>query len=219
MSFLGRIKDLLSANINEMLDKAEDPEKMANEYLRQLHDQFYQAKTEVAGAMADETRLQQRLVQYQSEVEKWQGSAENALRAGKEDLAKAALVRKTQAQKLAEQYDQQYQAQSEQVDQLEEGLANLETRIAETKAKRDLIVAKKNRARTQETLQSTMQSMGRVSAMDKLDMLEGRVDDRLAQAEAMVELESSTLENQFEKLEQQSGVDAELAELKQKLGL
>lgn len=219
MSFLGRIKDLLSANINDLLDKAEDPEKMANEYLRQLNDQYYQTKTEVASAKADENRLQQKMVQYYSEAEKWQGNAEAALRAGKEDLARAALQRKNQARKMGEQYEQQYKTQAEQVDELEEGLGNLETRITETKAKRDLIIAKKNRVKTQESLQQTMRSLGRVSALDKLDMLEDRIDDRLAHAEAMADLESNTLENQFQQLEQQAGVDSELEELKRKLGV
>jgi phage shock protein A len=219
MSFLGRIKDILSANINDMLDNAEDPEKMANEYLRQLNDQYYAAKTEVASAMADETRLQQRKIQYQTEMENWQGKAESALRAAKEDLAKAALQRKMQAEKLFQQYEQQYQAQSEQVDMLQEALANLETRIAETKAKRDLIIAKKNRAQTQEAIQATTRGISRVTAMDKLDMLESRIDDRLAKAEAMADLESDTLENQFRKLEAESGVNAELEELKRKLGV
>ncbi len=219
MSFLGRIKDILSANINDLLDNAEDPEKMANEYLRQLNDQYYAAKTEVASAMADETRLQQRKIQYEAEVEKWQGKAEQALRADKEDLAKAALQRKNQADRVRAQYEGQYTAQAEQVDLLQEALANLETRMAETKAHRDLIVAKQNRAKTQETLQQTTRNLGRVTAMDKLDMLESRVDDRLAKAEALAELETDTLENQFRKLEAESGVDAELEELKRKLGV
>jgi phage shock protein A len=219
MSFLGRIKDILSANINDLLDNAEDPEKMANEYLRQLNDQYYAAKTEVASAMADETRLQQRKIQYEAEVEKWQGKAEQALRVGKEDLAKAALQRKNQADRVRAQYEEQYTAQAEQVDLLQEALANLETRMAETKAHRDLIVAKQNRAKTQESLQQTTRNLGRVTAMDKLDMLESRVDDRLAKAEALAELETDTLENQFRKLEAESGVDAELEELKRKLGV
>jgi len=216
---LGRIKDILNANVNGMLDKAEDPEKMANEYLRQLNDQYYAAKTDVASAMADETRLQQRVMQYENELADWQSKAESALRAGKEDLAKAALQRKVQAERMREQYDQQYRTQSEQVDLIQEGLANLETRIAETKSRRDLIVAKKNRAQTQETLQTTVRGLGRVTAMDKLDMLESRVDDRLARADAMTELETGSLDNQFRKLDMESGVDTELEELKKKMGL
>src|SRR5262245_50239369 len=146
MSILGRIGDLLSANINSMLDKAEDPEKMANEYLRQLTDELYEAKTNVAAAMADETKLQQKMLTFQGESDQWQNKAEAALRGGDEGLAKAALARKVQAQKMADQYKEQYTAQEQQVDALQEALANLETRIAETKAKKELIIAKKNRA-------------------------------------------------------------------------
>lgn len=219
LSFLGRVKDILSSNVNDLLDQAEDPEKMANEYLRQLNDQFYTAKTEVASAMADESRLQQRMIEYQAEVEDWHSKAEMALRAGKEDLAKSALQRKSQSLKMFEQYEGQYKTQSEQVDALQEALAQLETRITETKAKRDLIIAKKNRAKTQETLQATTRRMSRVTAMDKLDMLESRIDDRLAKAEALAQLEQDTLDSQFQKLEQESGVDSELEELKKKLGM
>ncbi len=219
MSFFGRIKDFFSANVNDALDKAEDPEKMANEYLRQLNDQFYEAKTQVAQAMADENRLQQKMVEAQSEVEKYQAMAEQALRSSKEDLAKKALQRKAQAQRVATQYEQQYQAQSEQVSSLQDALANLETRIGETKARRDLIIAKKNRTRTQETIQSTVSGIGKMSSMDKLDRLEDKVDDRLAKAEAAAELEAGSLENQFRDLEMTSGVDSELEELKRKMDM
>ena len=219
MSILSRIGDLLSANVNSMLDRAEDPEKMANEYLRQLNDQLYEAKTSVAEAMADETKLQQRTSQYQGEADQWQTKAEASLRAGDEQLAKAALARKVQSQKLADQYREQYTSQETQVDALQEALANLETRIAETKAKRDLIVAKKNRAQTQENLQRTVRGLGQVSALDKLDQLEEKVDDRLARADAMTKLEGDSLENRFRDLEKNTAVDSELAELKKKMGL
>ncbi len=219
MSILGRIRDLIGANVNAALDKAEDPEKMANEYLRQLSDEYYDAKTNVAAAMADETRLQQRMIQHQGEADQWQSKAEAALRAGDEELAKAALGRKVQAQKLADQYKAQYEAQSSQVDQLQEALAQLETRIAETKAQKDLIIAKKNRAQTQETIQSTIKGLSGSSVGDKLDRLEDKVDDRLAQANAMAQLESGSLENRFRELEKASELDSELAELKRKMGM
>ncbi|NJN15584.1 MAG: phage shock protein A [Oscillochloris sp.] len=219
MSILGRIKDLVSANVNSMLDKAEDPEKMANEYLRQLTNELYEARTGVAAAMADETKLEQRRVAYQAEADQWQGKAEAALRAADEDLAKAALSRKVQAQKLADQYRQQETAQEEQVNALQDALVNLETRIAEVKAKKELIIAKKNRAATQEALQRTASSIGRLSAIDKLDQLEEKVDDRLAQADAMAKLEQGSLETRFRDLEKDQEVDSELAELKRKMGL
>lgn len=219
MSILGRIKDLISANINSMLDKAEDPEKMANEYLRQLTNELYEARTSVAAAMADETKLEQRRVAYQAEADQWQAKAEAALRAGDEELTKAALARKVQAQKLADQYRQQETSQEEQVNALQDALVSLETRIAEVRAKKELIIAKKNRAATQEALQRTASSLGQLSAIDKLDQLEEKVDDRLARADAMAKLEQGSLEARFQNLEQASEVDAELAELKRRMGM
>ena len=218
MSIFNRVRDLLSANINAMLDSAEDPEKMADEYLRQLNNELYEAKTNVASAMADATKLNTQEARYTAETEQWANKAEAALRAGNEELAKAALARKVQASKLAVQYKEQSDAQDQQVEQLQHALVQLETRIAETKAKKDLIVAKKNRAQTQEAIQRTVRGLGSSGALDKLDQLEGRVDDRLAKADAMAKLEGDTLENKFRDLEQDSEVNSELAELKKKLG-
>lgn len=218
MSIFTRISDLMSANVNAMLDKAEDPEKMADEYLRQLNNELYEAKTSVAAAMADAMKLNTKETQYGAETEQWASKAEAALRAGDENLAKAALSRKVQSSKLAEQYRQQSDAQDQQVEQLQQALVQLETRIAETKAKKEMIVAKKNRAQTQEAIQRTVRGLGTINAMDKLDQLEERVDDRLARADAMSKLEQGTLESKFRDLEQNQEVDNELAELKRKLG-
>jgi phage shock protein A len=218
MSIFGRISDLLSANINAMLDNAEDPEKMAEEYLRQLNNELYEAKTSVAAAMADAMKLNTKEAQYGAEADQWAAKAEAALRAGDEELTKAALARKVNAAKLAQQYKDQSDQQDTQVEQLQNALVQLETRIAETRAKKELIVAKKNRAQTQEAIQRTARGLGNISAMDKLDRLEEKVDDRLARADAMAKLESGTLESKFRDLEKDQEVDAELAELKRKLG-
>ena len=218
MSIFSRVRDLLSANINAMLDAAEDPEKMADEYLRQLNNELYEAKTSVAAAMADAMKLNTQEARYIAETDQWANKAEAALRAGDENLAKAALSRKVQAQKLATQYTQQSDAQDDQVAQLQQALVQLETRIAETKAKRELIVAKKNRAQTQEAMQRMARGLGNSGALDKLDQLEERVDDRLARADAMAKLEGDSLENKFKDLERDQEIDSELAELKRKLG-
>src|SRR5215212_11840594 len=218
MSIFSRVRDLLSANINAMLDSAEDPEKMADEYLRQLNNELYEAKTSVAAAMADATKLNTKEAQYTAETEQWANKAEAALRANNEELAKAALGRKVQSGKLAQQYKEQSDAQDQQVEALQQALIQLETRIAETRAKRELIVAKKNRAATQEAIQRTVRGLGNITAIDKLDQLEERVDDRLAKADAMSKLEGDSLENKFRDLERDSEVDSELAELKRKLG-
>ncbi len=176
MSIVSRIRDLLSANINSMLENAEDPEKMANEYIRQLEQQLYEAKTNVASAMADATRLNNQQARYDAETESWARKAEAALRANNEELARGALARKVQAAKLAEQYTQQSDAQDSQVEQLQNALVQLEARISETRAKRELIIAKKNRVATQEAIRRTVSGIGKINALEKLEDLEERVD-------------------------------------------
>lgn len=215
---LGRIRDLVSANLNAMLDRAEDPEKMLNEYIRQLTDNLNEAKISVAGAMADETKLHHKMVEYQAQSEQWQMKAQAALRASDEDLARQALSRKLEAQKMADSYKQQYEQQDQQVEDLQDALIKLESRIAEARSRRELIIAKQNRAQTQEAIQRTVAGLGNITAMDKLGQLEERVDDRLARADALDRLNRGTLEARFEELESNSEVDSELANLKQLMG-
>ena len=215
---LTRIRDLVSANLNSMLDRAEDPEKMVNEYLRQLNQNLSEAKVSVAGAMADATKLHTKMVENQAQADQWQAKAQAALRAGEEDLARQALARKLQAQKIADSYKQQYEAQDQQVDELQDALVKLEARIAEARSKRELIVAKQNRAQTQEAIQRTVRGLGDLGAMDRLGDLEERVDDRLARADALDQLNRGTLESRFEDLEKDQELDAELAALKHSMG-
>jgi phage shock protein A len=218
MSFFNRVRDLVSANLNAMLDRAEDPEKMVNEYIRQLNENLYEAKTRVAAAMADETKLHNKMVQFQAEADQWESKAEAALRATDEELAKQALARKLQSQKLADSYKQQYESQDQQVEELQDSLVKLEARISEAKSKRDLIVAKRNRAETQEAIQRTVRGLSSSNAMDKLGQLESRVDDQLAQADAMAKLEKGTLESRFADLEADQELNSELEALKRRVG-
>ena len=215
---LTRIRDLVSANLNTMLDRAEDPEKMVNEYIRQLTSNLNEAKISVASAMADETKLHSKMVEHQAQADQWQTKAQAALRAGDEDLARQALSRKLQAQKLADGYRQQFETQDQQVEELQDALIKLEARIAEARAKRELLIAKQNRAQTQEAIQRTVRGLGNIGALDKLSQLEERVDDRINQADALAKLERGTLEARFEDLEQDQELDSELEALKRSMG-
>lgn len=218
MAIFTRIKDILSANINAMLDSAEDPERMADEYIRQLSQEELEVKSNVAEVMASATKLNRMEAQYSAESESWTTKAEAALNAGDESLAKAALTRKVGSSKLYAQYKEQSDAQEVQAEKLQDALVQLQTRIAETRSKRDMIVAKKNRAATQEAISRTVRGISAVSAMDKLDKLEERVDDRLDKADAMTKLEGDSLDNKFKDLERDTEVDSELLELKKKMG-
>jgi phage shock protein A len=156
-------------------------------------------------------------VQHQAEADQWQSRAEAALRAGEEDLARQAVARKLQSQQVADSYRQQYEAQDQQVEELQNALVQLESRISEATARRDLIIAKKNRAATQEAIQQTVRGLSSSNAMDKLDRMEERIDARLAQAEAMSKLEQGTLESRFSDLERNQEVDQELEALRRRI--
>lgn len=219
-SLLKRIRDLVSANLHAMLDKAEDPEKMVNEYLRQMQDQLYEARTAVAAAMADENKMHRMWTTNQALADEWEEKAKAALKAGKEELAKQALARRRNYMALAETYEEQYESQDKQVEELQDALAKLEAKIAEAKARRELIIAKKHRADTQEAIVTTVRTLGEsTTAFEGLAALEERVDDRLARAEAMAELEGGALEARMEDVEMEDVVEEDLADLKKKLGM
>jgi len=219
-SLLKRIRDLISANLHAMIDQAEDPEKMVNEYLRQLQDQLYEARTTVAAAMADEDKLHRMWTSNQALADEWQAKAEAALKAGKEDLARQALLRRRAFQQIADSYRQQYEAQDKQVEELQEALGKLEARIAEARTRREIIIAKKHQAETQEAIYRTVRTLGdSTTAFEGLATMEERVDERLARARAMAQLQGGVAEAQLEDVEAEAAVAEELAELKKKMGL
>ncbi|HEX8228791.1 MAG TPA: PspA/IM30 family protein [Chloroflexia bacterium] len=216
MSILTRISTLISANINAMIDSAEDPEKMVNEYLRQMREGLSDARAATAMAMADETRLRSNYERYKSESEDWRSKAEMAVQADQDDLAREALTRRASAQKLADNYQAQWESQHDQVGDLREALAKLEAKISEAETKRELIIAKQRRAATQEAITNALQSMDGQTADASLDRMETEVDQRLARAEAMAELSGQDLDSRFSDLETENQVNNDLAELKRK---
>jgi phage shock protein A len=218
MSILTRIGTLINANINAMIDSAEDPEKMVNEYLRQMRDQLSEARAATAMAMADETRLRAQYERHKGEADEWQRKAEMAVQRDQDDLAREALARRSSAQKLTDNYHSQWDSQHDQVGDLREALAKLEAKIDEAEAKRELILAKNRRAQTQEAITSAMQSIQGGEGDSSLGKLESQADERLARAEAMAQLSSQDLDTRFSDLETEQEVESDLAALKEKFG-
>jgi len=218
MSIITRIKSLISANINAMIDAAEDPEKMVEEYLRQMRAELSEARAATAMAMADETRLRSQYERNKSEADEWQRKAEIAVQRDQDDLAREALLRRSNSQKLVDTYQSQWESQHDQVSELREALAKLEAKIDEAEAKRDLIVAKNRRAQTQEAISSALQSVQGRTADESMSKMEAQVDERLARADAMAQLAGQDLDSRFADLETEQQVETDLADLKAKLG-
>jgi phage shock protein A len=221
-SIFKRLADILRANINDLLSRAEDPEKMLNQMLAEMREQLTEAKRQVAVNIADEKKLRRQL-DLQIEASKmWEQRAMAALQAGKEDLAKQALAQRNGAQELQKQYQEQWEKQSEAVEALKNALKMLNAKIEDAKRRKDLLIARQKRAQAQKQIQETLQGMGDKSAFETFDRMEQKVLQSEAEAEAAVdinaELAGTDLEEQFAQLNTDH-LDTDLAELRNRMGM
>jgi phage shock protein A len=225
MGIFARLGSLIKSNLNDLISRAEDPEKMLNQVLLDMQQQLVDAKKSVAVAIADEKKLQK---QYNTEVDKtkeWERKAMVAVRAGDDNLARQALVRKQEHEQIAAQYEQQWVAQKQAVEKLKDALRLLNNKIEEAKRKKNILIARKKRAEAQQQIASTMQGLGDTSAFDTFDRMSDRINLLEAEAEAGAELSGEisgdTLESKFLQLEAggEGSEDDALHELKAKMGL
>ena len=214
MYLLDRVSRLIRANLNDLLDKAEDPEKVIRQLLLDMNNQLLQVKTQVAASIADEKRLYQRYQENDQKATEWERKAELAVDKGDDDLAKEALARRNSARQSADGFYQQWQEQKAQVEQLKEALHQLERKIDEAEAKKDLLIARHRRARAETQIRETMAGIGRSSAAADFERLEERVSVEEARAKAAAELDSDTVEARFAALEADDSLESDLAALK-----
>ncbi len=207
-----------------MISKAENPEKMLNQLIIDMNEQLFESKKSVASAIADEKKLERQMNQQLTQAQEWENKARLALKAGKEDLAKEALLRKQEYDNLASQYKQQWNAQHESVEKLKTALRQLQQKIEEAQRKKNLLVARSKRADAQKRIQETIGSMSNTSAFEAFDRMSSKVDQLEAEADAMQEIEDmsgeGTLDQQFKALESSTNnADLLLEEFKKKEGL
>jgi phage shock protein A len=226
MGIFSRLGSLIKSNINDLISRAEDPEKMLNQVLLDMQSSLVEAKKQVAVAIADEKRLQKQLETEQEKAKEWERKAMVAVRAGDDTLAREALTRKQEHDNIGGQYQQQWMAQKAAVDKLKDALRLLNNKIEEAKRKKNILVARKKRAEAQKTIASTMSGLTDTSAFDTFDRMSAKIDQLEAEAEAgselAGELTGDSLESKFAQLEAAGhtpGGDSALNELKAKMGL
>ncbi|MDR2477870.1 MAG: PspA/IM30 family protein [Treponema sp.] len=223
MGIFSRLKTLISSNINDLINKAEKPEKMLNQLLIDMNSQLIESKKAVAMAIADEKKLEREAQNQAAQAGEWERKAMLAVNAGKDDLAKEALLRKQEYDNARVEYQRQWEAQKASVDQLKESLRDLQNKIDEAQRKKNLLVARAKRAEAQQKIQSTISSVaGNRTAFDAFDRMAARVDQMEAEAAATKELEdvssNASLEKRFAELEKSSpAADQLLLELKEKM--
>src|ERR1051326_1261271 len=225
MGIFSRLGTLIKSNINDLITKAEDPEKMLSQVLLEMQQQLVEAKKAVAVAIADEKKLQKQYTAESDKSKEWERKAMVAVRAGDDNLARQALARKQEHETIAGQFQTQWMAQKQAVEKLKDALRLLNNKIEEAKRKKNILIARKKRAEAQQQIANTMQGLGDTSAFDTFDRMAERIQLMEAEAEAGAELagelSGDTLESKFMQLEAGGGAgeDDALNELKAKMGL
>ncbi len=228
MGIISRFKDIMSANINALLDKAEDPEKMIDQYLRDMESDLGKVKAETAAVMAEETRCKRQLDECTAEMNKYQQYAEKAVLAGNDEDAKQFLAKKAQLATQQANLQQAYDVASANAAKMRQMHDKLCKDIAELNSRKDSIKAKIAAAKTQEKINKLGASVeGVKGSMSAFDRMEAKADNMLDKANAMADLNSSAEDNSLDDLAAKydstsasaPAVDDELAALKAKMGM
>jgi len=214
MGLFDRLSRVVRANLNDMVSKAEDPEKMLEQAVSDMQEDLVQVRQAVARAIAEQRQTEQKYSKDQSEANKWEQRAKLALSKGDENLAREALKRKKDFTETAAILKNQLDQQTVQVDSLRKNLIALESKISEAKTKKNMLVARSRAAKANEELQKTLGSINTSSSVGAFERMEAKVIELEASSQAYGELEGIGIEHQFAALEAGSDVDDELALLK-----
>ncbi len=226
MGIISRFKDIMSANINALLDKAENPEKMIDQYLRNLQDDLGKVKAETASVMAEETRCKRALDECNAEIAKFQNYAVKAVEAGNDDDARQFLTKKNQLLEKQASLQQAYTLAADNAAKMKQMHDKLVGDINELNTKKEAIKAKMAVAKTQERINKIASSVaGAENNMSAFGRMEAKVDKMLDEANAMAELNdlsandpTAALAEKYEDKQEATAVDDELAALKASLG-
>ncbi len=225
MGIISRFKDIMAANINALLDKCEDPEKMIDQYMRNLESDLGKVKSETAAVMADETRAKRELDECTAEIDKLQAYAERAVQAGNDDDARAFLTKKQTLLTKQQALEQTYALAKDNASKMRQMHDKLVNDISELSVRRDTIKAKMRVAKAQQTVNKIGSNMtGAQENLSAFSKMEAKADKMLDEANAMAELNTSGQESTIESLEAKykvssPAVDDELAAIKAKMGM
>jgi phage shock protein A len=219
MALMERVATLVRANLNDIIDKAEEPEKMIKQVILDMQNQLLQVKTQVAIAIADQHLLEKKRKENLDKSTDWVRKAELAVDKKQDDLARAAIERSLSYRSLAENFGEQVADQTVQVENLKSALRKLDQKLAEAQAKSDVLIAQHRRARALNKAGDARLAMGNVSSAEAFDRMKGKVQRDEALSQAKAELTGDTIEDRLALLEKEEEVTRLLAELKAKRGL
>ena len=217
MGIFSRLSDIVNANLNSLLDRAEDPEKMAKLMIQEMEDTLVEVRSAAVKNISEKKEIQRRLEQLAAAETDWAQKAEFAISKGRDDLAKGALLAKRKLADTADALRGELKAVDDALTRHDEDLARLQSKLQEAKAKQKALLIRLNAAQKRVQVRQTLAD-GRVDdALARYDALHRKIDELEGRAEVYDMGQGKTLEQEFANLEAESGIDAELEALKEKL--
>jgi len=218
MSIFSRFNDIISSNINSMLDKAEDPEKLIRLMIREMEDTLVEIKASCAGSMAQLAKSNRELADVREKLDRWTERAQLAIDRGRDDLAREALLEKRAVQKRTEALEEEAVRIQEIVLQYKNDIKELESKLEQARNKHKVLIQRHVRARQSQAVQSSIRKVDTKTAMMKFESFEQRIDRMEADADLVNYGVKKDLDTQFADLERDEEIEKELEELRQKKG-
>lgn len=216
MGIFSRFTDIVNSNINAILDKAEDPEKMVRLIIQEMEDTLVEVRSASAKTLANKKEIVNQIAKYESDASDWEAKAELALSKDREDLARAALQEKKKSAEAAEALSKELAIVDEQISKLQNEIGQLQEKLADAKSRQKAIIMRQKTASSRLEVKKTLDSTKVDNAMGRFEQYERKIDDLESQVEAY-DLGKKTLQDEFAELEASDKVEDELAALKAKV--
>jgi len=216
MGLLERVSTLVRANLNDLIDRAENPSKMIKQVILDMENQLLQVKTQVAISIADQHMLEKKQAESEAKAAEWLRKAELAVEKGQDDLARAALERHKSSERTSESFKQQVEDQRAQVATLKAALGKLEQKLAEAQSKSDMLLAQHRRARALGRASDAQIAIGGRSTLRTFERMKEKVTVHEAVSQAKADMVTDDVDDRFTQLERDDEIDRLLADLKAK---